>query len=75
MKIDRAKLRGKPLDEDCKRARQTTHEYGLRDNRVYCYGLYDCSTDWIALEKCRECMAFVDNAEPPDAKQCEADAK
>ena len=26
--INRAKLRGKPLDSDCKRANRTTHEYG-----------------------------------------------
>lgn len=72
--ISRKQLRGKPLDIDCKRARQTTHEYGWQDNRVFCYGLIDRMTD-EHLQKCKECRAFVDNAEPPDAKQCEADAK
>ena len=38
--INRAKLRGKPLDSECKRANRTTHEYGVKDDRVYCYGLY-----------------------------------
>lgn len=30
--INRAKLRGKPLDGDCKRANRTTHEYGEKDD-------------------------------------------
>ena len=38
--ISRAKLRGYKLDEDCKRANTTTHEYGLEDDRVFCRGLY-----------------------------------
>ena len=28
--INRAKLRGKPLDSDCKQAHRTTHEYGMK---------------------------------------------
>lgn len=68
--ISRAQLRGKPLDDDCRIARQSSHEYGMNDNRVFCYGLMDRMTDEY-LQKCRECGAFVDNAEPPDAKQCE----
>lgn len=59
----RAILRGKPLDEDCKKAKITTHEYGLTDNRKYCYGLYEMSTE-ETLEKCKECMAFAFNAKP-----------
>ena len=62
--INRAKLRGKPLDSDCKRANRTTHEYGPEDDRVYCYGLYEDMSDWMILKKCRECGAFVDNAKP-----------
>lgn len=67
-KISRAKLRGKPLDEDCKKANRTTHEYGLNDNRIYCYGLEDPMYD-EPLEKCKNCKAFVNNIEP--LKECE----
>lgn len=68
MKINRAKLRGKPLDDDCKLARQSSHEYGDEDNRVFCYGIMDCMTDEY-LTKCKECGAFVHNATP--LKECE----
>ena len=61
--IDRAKLRGKPLDEDCKRAHRTSHEYGIKDDRVFCYGIVNLMYD-EPLEKCLECGAFVDNAKP-----------
>lgn len=61
--INRATLRGKPLDIDCLLARQSSHEYGLNDKRIFCYGLIDCMCDEY-LEKCRKCGAFVDNAEP-----------
>lgn len=60
--INRAKLKGKPLDSDCKRANRITHEYGIEDDRVYCYGLYKDMSDWMIQKKCRECGAFVDNA-------------
>ena len=62
--INKAKLRGKPLDGDCKRASRTTHEYESEDDRVYCYGLYEDMSDWMILRKCRECSTFVDNAKP-----------
>ena len=62
--ISRAKLRGKPLDNDCKQAHRTTHEYGMEDDRVYCYGLYEDMSDWEIRKKCRECGAYVDNATP-----------
>ena len=62
--INRARLRGKPLDNDCKQAHRTTHEYGMKDDRVYCYGLYEDMSDWKIREKCKECGAFVDNATP-----------
>lgn len=60
-KISRAKLRGKPLDEDCKSANRTTHEDGLEDNRIFCYGLEDPMYD-EPYEKCKNCKAFVNNA-------------
>ena len=62
--INRAKLRGKPLDSDCKQAQRTTHEYGVIDDIVYSYGLYEDMSDWKIREKCKECGAFVDNAKP-----------
>ena len=52
--ISRAKLRGKPIDSDCMRAHRTTHEYGVKDDRVYCYGLYEDMSDWKIREKCKE---------------------
>lgn len=51
--ISRAKLRGKKLDEDCKIACTSTNEYGQDDDRVFCYGLVDCSTDEL-IEKCKK---------------------
>ena len=62
--INRAKLRGKPLDSDCKQAHRTTYEYGEKDDRVFCYGLYEDMSDWKIRRKCRECKAYVDNVEP-----------
>lgn len=63
-RIDRATLRGKPLDEDCKRANTSTHECGKEDKRVFCFGLCRDCTDWDILKKCRECKAYVYNATP-----------
>ena len=62
--ISREKLRGKPLNSDCMRANKTTHEYGMEDDRVYCYDLYEDMSDWKIRKKCRECGAYVDNATP-----------
>lgn len=62
--INRAKLRGKPLDSDCKKAHRTTHEYGMKDNRVYCYGLLEGMSTWQIKEKCKECGAYIDNITP-----------
>ncbi|MEG1562187.1 MAG: hypothetical protein RR365_00840 [Bacteroides sp.] len=59
----RSAMRGKPLDSDCKKAHTSTHEYGLDDTRVFCYGLIDLMND-EALPKCRECGAFAFNAKP-----------
>lgn len=53
--ISRAKMRGK--------AKISTNESGPQDNRLFCYGLVDCSTDDY-LKKCIECGAFVENAKP-----------
>lgn len=66
--ISRAKLRGRKLDEDCKRACTSTNEYGLDDDRVFCYGLIDCSTDDLT-EKCRNCKALAYNVTPPEERK------
>ena len=54
--INRAKLRGTMLDEDCKRA-NTTNEADL----CVCFGLIDNAEN--LLEKCEKCKALVWNAE------------
>ena len=59
--ISRKQLRGRGLDKDCKTAHTTSHEYGLDDDRVFCYGLEDPATD-EPFEKCKMCNAFIDNA-------------
>lgn len=61
--VDRAKLRGKPLDPMCYKAKTSRHEFGRNDNRVFCYGLVDAMTDEV-LPQCRECKALVDFAKP-----------
>lgn len=63
--IDRATVRGKPLDEDCYRANRATNEYGENDDRVFCYGLYKEQSVTDICDKCLKCKAFVNNAEPP----------
>ena len=61
-KTSRAKLRGKPLDDDCKKANTTTHEMGMKDNRVFCYGLYACGGMSEDIDrKCLSCGAYVFN--------------
>ncbi|MDY5884239.1 MAG: hypothetical protein SPJ65_13100 [Roseburia sp.] len=63
MKNNRAVLRGKSLDNDCKRAKISTHEFGMKDDRKYCYGLVRAEDDCV-LEKCIECGAYCLNAKP-----------
>lgn len=54
--INRAKLRGQKLDDDCKIA-NTTNEADL----CCCFGLIDNADN--LLEKCKKCKALVWNAE------------
>ena len=61
--FNRSWQRGKQLDEDCKRAKISKNEYGINDNRLFCYGLIDTVTE-EPLNKCLECRAFVHNAKP-----------
>ena len=62
--ISRAKLRGKPLDDDCKAAPRSTSEFGEDDYRVFCYGLFKEQSVTEICDKCRKCKAFVENATP-----------
>lgn len=59
---NRGQLRGKKLDKDCYKATTSTNECGHHDNRKFCLGLNDASTDYL-LQKCIECGAHVSNAE------------
>lgn len=59
--INRAQSRGKPLDEDCKTAVISKYLAGLKDPRIFCYGI---DTEYDVAEKCRKCGAYVYNAEP-----------
>lgn len=70
MKNDRASIRGKHLDDDCKKAKISRHEYGMDDNRCFCYGLIDMSTEAL-LPKCIECGAYCLNAKPLSNKNLE----
>lgn len=54
--INRAKLRGEKLDEDCKYANITTEA-----DLCVCYGLIDNAEN--LLQKCQKCKALVWNAE------------
>lgn len=63
-RMTRATLRGKPLDNDCKRANRTTHEFGMKDNRVFCFGLFKELSNYEIADKCIKCEAYVDNAKP-----------
>jgi hypothetical protein len=60
--VTRRKLRGKPLDYDCKTAVPTTNEFGVDDDRVFCYGLYREQSETEICDKCLNCNAFVGNA-------------
>lgn len=62
--ISRAELRGKPLEKECYRANITSHEYGIDDDRMFCYGLYKEQSVTEVCDKCRKCKAFVENATP-----------
>lgn len=54
--INREKLRGEKLDEDCKHANTTTEA-----DLCVCYGLQDNAEN--LLDKCKKCKALVWNAE------------
>lgn len=66
--IDRARLRKKPLLDMCKNRPDIIcrNEYGEDDNRQFCRGFVDKMTDEY-LTECRNCGAWVYNAEPLEA--------
>ena len=64
--INRAKLRGTKLDEDCKIAKITTEA-----DLCVCYGLIDNAEN--LLEKCKKCKALVWNAEEQIIKRMKED--
>jgi len=55
--INRAQLRGKPLDKDCKRA----HTWPV-GNKNGCFGIIDLMTDEL-FEECAQCGALIGNIE------------
>ena len=61
--ISRSLLRGKPLSVICMTANTTKHEFGKNDNRIFCYGLNDSSTEEL-IDECKKCKANVIYAEP-----------
>lgn len=52
--------RGKPLLKYCHKANESKHEYGPGDDRIFCYGLKDKSTEEL-IKECRECKACAFN--------------
>ena len=56
--MNRGKIRGKKLDKDCYDANTTKHQFGPDDNRIFCYGLVEASTEEL-IDKCKECSANV----------------
>lgn len=52
------------MDIDCRSAVPATNEYGVDDDRVFCYGLYKEQSETEICNKCRKCKAFVENATP-----------
>lgn len=63
-RINRAQLRGKPLDEDCKQfGRSESCQFGPDDRRCFCSGIWDRMRDEY-LRKCITCPAWNSNATP-----------
>ena len=61
--MSRNELRGKPLFLFCYKANTTKNEFGKDDNRIFCYGLNDSSTEEL-IDECKKCKANVIYAEP-----------
>lgn len=64
-RVSRATLRGKPLDDDCRKyGRPDAYQYGADDRRCFCTGIWDRMHEDFE-PKCRDCSAWNGNAEPP----------
>lgn len=67
----RAQMRGKPLDDDCKKyGRPDSGQFGPEDRRCFCTGMLDRMTDDI-VDKCRECAAWNALATPIETEVSE----
>ena len=64
-RVTRATLRGKPLDDDCRKyGRTDPGQYGEADKRCFCTGILNLMREDLE-DKCRACGAYGGNAEPP----------
>lgn len=62
-RITRAQLRGKPLDEDCKKyGRSNSGQCGSWDKRCFCTGIWNRMYDEFE-RKCLTCPAWDNNAD------------
>ena len=59
--LNRAVIRGKPLESLCYRAKTLRNYNGKNDNRILCYGMAEDLEEDIVCECCKECKAFVRN--------------
>ena len=57
--LNRAKIKGEPLDDDCKIAHVCT-EFGDNTKYCFCYGIIDLHYDDY-IDKCEKCKACVKN--------------
>lgn len=58
----RAQMRGKPLDDDCKKyGRPDSGQFGPEDKRCFCTGIWNRMYDDYE-RKCIVCPALVSNA-------------
>ena len=57
-RITRATLRGKPLDEDCKKyGRSNSGQFGVWDKRCFCTGIWNKMYEDFE-QKCYMCSAW-----------------
>ena len=57
-RVNRAQMRGRPLDADCYKAHLSMHEYVTETHDyIGCYGLV--SEPDTPLDKCRKCGAYA----------------
>ena len=61
--VNRALLRGAPLETMCRQAKTTHHEFGREDRRVFCFGVTEAGGANL-MPPCRTCRAHVDYARP-----------